>query len=144
MDSVKNTQRVIVAGGAGFIGSHLCRHLLTEGKSVLCIDNLSTGRMENISSLIDNPNFLFVCHDIIHPFSYEEDEPLSAIYNFACPASPKHYQKTPLHTTQTCVLGTLNLLALARENHCVLLQSSTSEVYGDPDAALRMNVCADI
>ena len=91
--------------------------------------------MENIAPLMDKPNFSFVRHDIIHPFSYEEDAAISAIYNFACPASPKHYQKAPLHTTQTCVVGTLNLLALAQRHQCVLLQSSTSEVYGDPDAA---------
>lgn len=126
---------VLVAGGAGFIGSHLCHHLVLEGKNVLCIDNLSTGHMGNISLLMDKPNFRFVHHDVIHPFQYEEENPLRAIYNFACPASPKHYQKNPIHTTQTCVLGTLNLLALAQKHQCVFLQSSTSEVYGDPDAA---------
>lgn len=126
---------ILIAGGAGFIGSHLCHRLVSEGKNVLCVDNLSTGRMENISSLMDKPNFRFVHHDVIYPFQYEGEKPLCAIYNFACPASPKHYQKDPLHTTQTCVVGTFNLLALAREHQCVLLQSSTSEVYGDPDAA---------
>lgn len=130
-----NHTAVLVAGGAGFIGSNLCHYLVSEGKNVLCIDNLSTGCMENISLLLDKPNFRFLQHDITHPFFYEEEMPLDAIYNFACPSSPKYYQQAPIHTTQTCVVGTMNLLNLAREHQCVFLQSSTSEVYGDPDAA---------
>lgn len=130
-----NQALVLVAGGAGFIGSNLCHHLVSEGKNVLCIDNLSTGRVENIAPLMGKPNFHFVHHDIVHPFSREGDAPISCIYNFACPASPRHYQEDPIHTTQTCVAGTLNLLSLAEKHHCAFLQSSTSEVYGDPDAA---------
>lgn len=130
-----NHPTVLVAGGAGFIGSNLCHSLVSEGKRVLCIDNFLTGSIANISSLMNHPNFQFVRHDVIYPFQCEENASFSAIYNFACPASPKHYQKNPIHTTQTCVMGTLNLLSLARKHQCTLLQSSTSEVYGDPDVA---------
>ena len=121
--------RVLVAGGAGFIGSHLCDRLVKDGHSVLCVDNLYTGRMENIHHLLENSNFSFVNHDVTMPMSYDN---VSVIFNLACPASPIHYQKDAVYTTKTAVVGTLNLLELAKENHCPILQASTSEVYGDP------------
>lgn len=129
MKQTKNTKKAIVAGGAGFIGSHLCDRLIKEEYSVLCIDNLYTGYMENIQHLLDNTNFSFVNHDVTMPMSYDN---VSVIFNLACPASPIHYQKDAIYTTKTAVVGTLNLLELAKANHCPMLQSSTSEVYGDP------------
>lgn len=129
MKQTKNTKKAIVAGGAGFIGSHLCDRLIKEEYSVLCIDNLYTGYMENIQHLLDNTNFSFVNHDVTMPMSYDN---VSVIFNLACPASPIHYQKDAIYTTKTVILGTLNLLELAKANHCPMLQSSTSEVYGDP------------
>lgn len=125
---VKNS-RVLVAGGAGFIGSHLCDRLINEGHRVLCIDNLYTGRMDNVQHLLESPRFTYAIHDVTTPMSYDD---ISLIFNLACPASPIHYQKDAVYTTKTAVLGTLNLLELAKENHCPLLQASTSEVYGDP------------
>ena len=119
----------LVAGGAGFIGSHLCRRLLHEGRQVVCIDNLQTGDIRNIQSLIEHPQFLFVNHDIVEP--YTSLERIDEIYNLACPASPIHYQDDPIHTTETCVIGMLNLLRLAQDHGCPILQASTSEVYGD-------------
>ena len=119
----------LVAGGAGFIGSHLCDRLVKEGYDVLCIDNLYTGRMENIRHLLKNPQFTFANHDVTLPLSYDN---VSLIFNLACPASPIHYQKNAIYTTRTAVVGTLNLLELAKANHCPILQASTSEVYGDP------------
>ncbi|MDE6000560.1 MAG: SDR family oxidoreductase [Bacteroidaceae bacterium] len=119
----------LVAGGAGFIGSHLCDRLVEDGYRVLCMDNLYTGRMENIHHLLRNPNFSFVNHDVTIPISYDG---VSLIFNLACPASPTHYQKDAIYTTKTAVLGTLNLLEVAKANHCPILQASTSEVYGDP------------
>ncbi len=119
----------LVAGGAGFIGSHLCDRLVEDGYKVLCMDNLYTGRMENIRHLLRNPNFSFVNHDVTNPISYDD---ISLIFNLACPASPVHYQKDAVYTTKTAVLGTLNLLEVAKANHCPILQASTSEVYGDP------------
>lgn len=120
----------IVAGGAGFIGSNLCRRLLRDGRHVVCIDNLSTGCFENVRSMIGD-DFEFIRHDITEPlpFSLHADE----IYNLACPASPTHYQKDAIHTTKTAVIGTINMLELARANGCPILQSSTSEVYGNPE-----------
>ena len=128
---VKDTKHIkaLVAGGAGFIGSHLCDRLVKDGHSVLCVDNLYTGRMENIHHLMEKSNFSFVNHDVTMSMSYDN---VSVIFNLACPASPIHYQKNAVYTTKTAVLGTLNLLELAKENHCPLLQASTSEVYGDP------------
>lgn len=119
----------LVAGGAGFIGSHLCERLLNEGYKVICLDNLYTGNLDNVSGLMSNVNFTFVKHDIVSPYTVEG---LSVIFNLACPASPIHYQKDSVYTTKTAVIGTLNLLDLARLNDCVFLQASTSEVYGDP------------
>ncbi len=124
-----NHKRILVAGGAGFIGSHMCDRLVREGHEVLCLDNLYTGRMENIQKLLDNPNFSYVNYDVTIPFSYND---VSFIINLACPASPIHYQKDAIYTTKTAVLGTLNMLELARKNQCPILQASTSEVYGNP------------
>ena len=125
----KASPKVLVAGGAGFIGSHLCDRLVKEGYKVLCMDNLYTGRMENIHHLLENSNFSFVNHDVTMPMFYDN---VSVIFNLACPASPVHYQKDAIYTTKTAVLGTLNLLEVAKTNHCQILQASTSEVYGDP------------
>ena len=122
-------KKALVAGGAGFIGSHLCDRLVKDGYEVLCLDNLYTGRMENIRHLLQNPKFSFVSHDVTVPVSYDD---ISVIFNLACPASPVHYQKDAVNTTKAAVLGTLNLLEVARENNCPILQASTSEVYGAP------------
>ena len=124
-------RRILVAGGAGFIGSNLCDRLIKRGDRVICIDNLETGRSENIAHLIGHPGFAFFLHDIIEPF--EVEGPVDQIYNLACPASPPKYQRDPVHTFKTSVLGALNLLELARRKGARILQSSTSEVYGDPD-----------
>lgn len=124
---------VLVAGGAGFIGSNLIRRLLDAGDRVICVDNFSTGRFENISALVPHPGFRWLRHDIIEPFSVSV--PVDRIYNLACPASPPKYQADPLHTFKTSVLGALNLLELAEEKGARILQSSTSEVYGDPDCS---------
>lgn len=125
----KTHKRILVTGGAGFIGSHLCEWLLEEGHEVLCLDNLFTGRRENIAHLLGNPRFEFIRHDIIQPILLEVDE----IYNLACPASPIHYQYNPVKTIKTNVMGTLNMLGLAKRVKARLLQASTSEVYGDPE-----------
>lgn len=121
-------KKILVAGGAGFLGSHLSERLLQEGHEVLCLDNFYTGVRENISHLKDHPHFEIIRHDITLPLQLEVDE----IYNFACPASPLHYQKDPIQTVKTSVIGSLNLLELARRLKCKILQASTSEVYGDP------------
>lgn len=121
-------KKILVTGGAGFIGSHLCKKLLDEGNFVICLDNLQTSQMENIQDLVDNPNFLFVLHDVTIPFYARVDE----IYNLACPASPIHYQFNPTKTIRTSVIGAINMLDLAKENNARILQSSTSEIYGDP------------
>lgn len=121
-------KRVLVTGGAGFIGSHLCEQLLSQGKDVLCVDNYYTGRRENIAHLMENPRFEFLRHDVTFPLYVEVDE----IYNLACPASPVHYQRDPVQTTKTSVLGAINLLGLAKRLKVPILQASTSEVYGDP------------
>ncbi|MGD9817767.1 MAG: UDP-glucuronic acid decarboxylase family protein [Desulfomonilaceae bacterium] len=120
---------VLVTGGAGFIGSHLCRNLLGIGYSVICMDNLFTGAKRNIFPLMDNPNFEFIRHDIVSPILIEADE----IYHLACPASPIHYQSNPIKTLKTSVLGTLNMLGLAKRLKARFLLASTSEVYGDPE-----------
>ena len=123
-------KKIIVTGGAGFIGSHLCRFLATEGHNVFCIDNLLTGSKKNISDLYENSNFTFIEHDIINPFF---DTGIDEIYNLACPASPIHYQINPIKTIKTNTLGVINMLGLAKKNNAKILQASTSEVYGDPD-----------
>jgi len=117
-----------VAGGAGFLGSHLCDRLIEAGNHVLCVDNLYTGRRENIAHLLDNPLFEFLEHDVCEPLVVEVD----AIYNLACPASPVHYQRDPIQTTKTSFLGAMNLLGLAKRLNVPIMQASTSEVYGDP------------
>ncbi|MCQ2111984.1 MAG: SDR family oxidoreductase [Bacteroidaceae bacterium] len=124
-------KEILVAGGAGFVGSHLCRRLLDDGHKVICIDNLHTGQLNNIESLLKYPGYTFIKHDIIYPFKY--DGHLNEIYNLACPASPKDYQAQPIQTIKTSVIGTMNLLNLAENNHCTFLQASTSEVYGDAE-----------
>lgn len=121
-------KRVLVTGGAGFIGSHLCEELLRRGCEVICLDNFFTGRKENVAHLMDNPYFEIIRHDIINPIDVEIDE----IYNLACPASPVHYQYNPVKTINTNVVGASNMLELARRSNARILQASTSEVYGDP------------
>lgn len=121
-------KRILVSGGAGFIGSHLCTRLVNEGNDVICLDNYYTGSKENVWHLIGHPNFELVRHDVINPYWAEVDE----IYNLACPASPIHYQHDPIQTTKTAVVGSMNLLGLAKRTHAKILQASTSEVYGDP------------
>jgi UDP-glucuronate decarboxylase len=122
-------QRVLVAGGAGFLGSHLCRALLADGHHVICVDNFYTGSLRHLAVLLELPRFQLLCHDVTMPLDLQVDQ----IYNLACPASPRHYQANPLQTTRTSVLGALNLLELARRSHARILQASTSEVYGDPE-----------
>ncbi len=119
----------VVAGGAGFIGTHLCGRLLRDKYDVICLDNLYTGSLENIRQFFDNPHFCFINHDVTTPFTIEG---VSVIFNLACPASPVQYQRNPVFTTQTSVIGTMNMLNLANANNCKMLQASTSEVYGDP------------
>jgi UDP-glucuronate decarboxylase len=121
-------KRVLVTGGAGFLGSHLCERLLARGDDVLCVDNYFTGRKDNITHLLPNPHFEPMRHDITFPLYIEVDE----IYNLACPASPVHYQYDPVQTTKTSVLGAINMLGLAKRVGAKILQASTSEVYGDP------------
>ena len=121
-------ERILVTGGAGFIGSHLCKRLLNEGNYVICLDNFFTGRKRNIETLLPNPNFELVEHDIIEPIDIRVDE----IYNLACPASPPHYQYDPIKTMKTSVIGIINMLELAEKYNAKILQASTSEVYGDP------------
>jgi len=122
-------KRILVTGGAGFLGSHLCDRLLAENNEVLCVDNFYTSRKQNIYHLIDNPNFELMRHDVTFPMYVEVDE----IYNLACPASPIHYQRDPVQTTKTNVHGAINLLGLAKRVKSKILQASTSEVYGDPE-----------
>lgn len=120
--------RILVTGGAGFIGSHLCDRLIGEGQEVLCLDNFFTGRRVNIFHLLDNPRFELIRHDVTEPILLEVDQ----IYNLACPASPVHYQYNPVKTVKTNVMGAINMLGLAKRVRARILQASTSEVYGDP------------
>ena len=122
-------KRILVTGGAGFLGSHRCDRLIKEGNDVICLDNLFTGNKNNIRHLIGNPYFEFIRHDVTVPIVIEVDQ----IYNLACPASPVHYQYNPIKTTKTSVLGAMNMLGLAKRVHARILQASTSEVYGDPE-----------
>ena len=122
-------KRILVSGGGGFLGSHLCDKLLSEGNEVLCVDNFFTGNRRNIHHLLDNKNFELLRHDVTHPLYVEVDE----IYNLACPASPIHYQFDPVQTTKTSVIGAMNMLGLAKRLKIKILQASTSEVYGDPE-----------
>lgn len=121
-------KRILVTGGAGFLGSHLCEQLLEEGNDVLCVDNFFTGTRQNVLHLLDNPNFELLRHDVTFPLYVEIDQ----IYNLACPASPVHYQHDPIQTTKTSVHGAINMLGLAKRLDVPILQASTSEVYGDP------------
>lgn len=121
-------KRILITGGAGFLGSHLCERLLNEGNEIFCLDNFFTGTKENVAHLIDNPYFEIIRHDVEFPLHLEVDE----IYNLACPASPPHYQHNPIHTNKTSVLGAINMLGLAKRQNAKIMQASTSEVYGDP------------
>ena len=121
-------KRILITGGAGFLGSHLCERLLKEGNEIFCLDNFFTGTKENIAHLISDPYFEVIRHDVEFPLHLEVDE----IYNLACPASPPHYQHNPIHTNKTSVLGAINMLGLAKRNNAKIMQASTSEVYGDP------------
>jgi UDP-glucuronate decarboxylase len=121
-------KRILVTGGAGFIGAHLCRRLVAEGNDVLCVDNFYTGTRDNIAELLSEPHFELMRHDVTFPLFIEVDE----IYNLACPASPVHYQNDPVQTTKTSVHGAINMLGLAKRVRAKILQASTSEVYGDP------------
>jgi UDP-glucuronate decarboxylase len=122
-------KRILVTGGAGFIGCHLCERLLDQGNEVTCLDNFSTGSFENLAHMFNHPRFHLLEHDVIEPLELKVDQ----IYNLACPASPVHYQSDPVRTAKTSVLGALNMLELARRLQIPILQASTSEVYGDPD-----------
>ncbi len=122
------TKKILITGGAGFLGSHLCEKLLTKNHEVICVDNCFTGSKKNIAHLLSNPNFEFIRHDVTFPLYLEVDE----IYNLACPASPVHYQYDPVQTTKTSVHGAINMLGLARRCGAKIFQASTSEVYGDP------------
>ena len=125
--------RILVTGGAGFIGSHLCERLLAEGHHVICLDNFFTGRRENVEHLSDQPDFELIRHDVIEPLFMEVDQ----IYNLACPASPIHYQYNPVKTVKSNVMGAINMLVLAKRVRARVLQASTSEVYGDPRSIRR-------
>ncbi|GAD62854.1 UDP-glucuronic acid decarboxylase family protein [Aquipseudomonas alcaligenes] len=125
---ISNRKRVLVTGGAGFLGSHLCQRLLADGCDVICADNFYSGTKDNIAHLLGNPHFELLRHDVTFPLYVEVDE----IYNLACPASPVHYQRDPVQTTKTSVHGAINMLGLARRTGAKILQASTSEVYGDP------------
>ncbi|MEY3480525.1 MAG: hypothetical protein RIQ71_1300 [Verrucomicrobiota bacterium] len=122
------SMRILVTGGAGFLGSHLCDRLIAQGHDVICLDNFFTGRKENIAGLVGHPRFELIRHDVIDPFKFEVDR----IYNLACPASPPHYQYNPIKTTKTSVVGAINCLGLAKRIKARAFQASTSEVYGDP------------
>lgn len=126
---VANRKRVLVTGGAGFLGSHLCERLLSDGAEVLCVDSFYSGTRDNIRHLLDHPHFEVLRHDVSEPLMVEVDE----IYNLACPASPVHYQRDPIYTMKTSVLGAMNMLGLAKRTGARIFQASTSEVYGDPE-----------
>jgi UDP-glucuronate decarboxylase len=128
-------RRILLAGGAGFVGSHLAERLLGEGAEVVCVDNLQTGRLGNVAHLMREARFSFLRHDVSEPLRLEG--PLDEVWNLACAASPPQYQRDPLHTFRTCVGGSLNLLELAREKRARILQASTSEVYGDPEVPVQ-------
>jgi len=128
LSNYSKRKRTLITGGAGFLGSHLAERLLAAGNEVICADSLFTGTKDNIATLIDNPYFEFIRHDVTNPLQVEVDE----IYNLACPASPIHYQHNPIHTVKTSVMGAINMLELAKHLKCRILHASTSEVYGDP------------
>jgi UDP-glucuronate decarboxylase len=122
---------IVITGGAGFIGSNMCEKLLNDGHKIICVDNLLTGNIQNIENLLNHPHFIFINHDIIQPLEINED--IDEIYNFACPASPPKYQKDPIQTLKINFIGVMNLLELARNKNAKFLQSSTSEIYGEPE-----------
>ena len=122
-------KRILITGGAGFVGSHLCERLLHQGNEVICMDNYFTGSKSKVAHLMGNPYFELVRHDVTMPYFIEVDE----IYNLACPASPVHYQQNPIKTIKTSVMGAINMLGLAKRINAKILQASTSEVYGDPE-----------
>ena len=126
---MQQRKRILVTGGSGFVGSHLCRRLLAENNDVICVDNFFSGSRDNVLELTKNPHFELLRHDITLPLHIEVDE----IYNLACPASPIHYQHDPVQTIKTCILGSIHMLGLARRLKCKIFQASTSEVYGDPE-----------
>ncbi len=129
MARIANRKRILVTGGAGFLGSHLCERLLADGAEVLCVDNFYSGTRDNVRHLLPHPHFELLRHDVTEPLMVEVDQ----IYNLACPASPIHYQRDPIYTMKTSVLGALNMLGLAKRTGAQILQASTSEVYGDPE-----------
>ncbi len=126
---MSTVQRILVTGGAGFLGSHLCERLVGDGHDVICLDNFFTSQKSNVQHLLDEPNFELIRHDVTHPLWLEVDQ----IYNFACPAAPGHYQYNPIKTMKTSVLGAINVLGMAKRCKAKVLQASTSEVYGDPE-----------
>ena len=126
---IVNPKKVLVTGGAGFLGSHLCERLINQENDVICVDNLYTGTKKNIEHLLNRPNFEFIRHDVTFPLYLEVDE----IYNLACPASPIHYQHDPVQTIKTSVHGAINMLGMAKRLNAKILQASTSEIYGDPE-----------
>jgi UDP-glucuronate decarboxylase len=126
---VSAIKRIVVTGGAGFLGSHLCERLVDSGHDVICLDNFFTSQKANVAHLLDHPNFELIRHDIVHPLWLEVDE----IYNLACPAAPGHYQYNPIKTIKTSVMGSINMLGMAKRCRAKILQASTSEVYGDPE-----------
>jgi UDP-glucuronate decarboxylase len=128
-------RRILLAGGAGFVGSHLAERLVRDGHEVICVDNLQTGRLGNLAPLMTEPRFSFLRHDVSQPLAVEG--PVDEVWNLACAASPPQYQRDPLHTFRTCILGTTYLVELAREKKARFLQASTSEVYGDPEIPLQ-------
>ena len=125
-----NSKNILVTGGAGFIGSHLCKALVNLGHNIICLDNLFTGSIKNISDLMKKSNFEFVNHDVVNSY---HNQKIDEIYNLACPASPIHYQHNPIKTVKTCTVGVINMLDLAKKNNAKILQASTSEIYGDPE-----------
>ena len=126
-------KKILITGGAGFLGLHLCKRLINEGHAVICMDNFFTGSKKNINGLLSNPYFTFIEHDICFPLNLETNAEIDEIYNLACPASPVHYQHDPVQTTKTSVYGAIHMLDLAKRNGAKILQASTSEVYGNPD-----------
>ncbi len=128
---MSSLKRILVTGGAGFLGSHLCDRLVEAGQDVICIDNFFTSQKSNIAHLLERPNFELIRHDVVHPLWLEVDE----IYNLACPAAPGHYQYNPIKTVKTSVLGAVNMLGMAKRCRAKILQASTSEVYGDPEVS---------
>ena len=125
------SKTIVVTGGTGFLGSHLCKRIINEGNRVICVDNNYTGSLDNVRELLEYPHFTFVKHDVINPLQISEN--IDQIYNLACPASPRHYQgKASIFTTKTCVFGVINMLELAKQHHARIFHASTSEVYGEP------------